>query len=78
MTSFIFTIVTIIDGAVITENIFSWPGMGQLILDSVLREDIPVAMATFSFIGIVALIAHFVADVSYAFLDPRIRIKNQG
>jgi len=78
VTSFIFTIVTIIDGAVITENIFSWPGMGQLILDSVLREDIPVAMATFSFIGIVALIAHFVADVSYAFLDPRIRIKNQG
>ena len=78
VTSFIFTIVTIIDGAVITENIFSWPGMGQLILDSVLREDIPVAMATFSFIGIVALIAHFVADVSYAFLDPRIRIRNQG
>ncbi|GIS05176.1 MAG: hypothetical protein CM15mP108_2800 [Gammaproteobacteria bacterium] len=51
-----------------TENIFSWPGMGQLILDSVLREDIPVAMATFSFIGITALIAHFIADISYAFL----------
>ena len=70
--------VTIIDGAVLTENIFSWPGMGQLILDSVLREDIPVAMATFSFIGITALIAHFIADISYAFLDPRIRIKSQG
>ena len=78
VTSFIFTIVTIIDGAVLTENIFSWPGMGQLILDSVLREDIPVAMATFSFIGITALIAHFIADISYAFLDPRIRIKSQG
>jgi peptide/nickel transport system permease protein len=78
VTSFIFTIVTIIDGAVLTENIFSWPGMGQLILDSVLREDIPVAMASFSFIGITALVAHFIADVSYAFLDPRIRIKTQG
>ena len=78
VTSFIFTIVTIIDGAVLTENIFSWPGMGQLILDSVLREDIPVAMASFSFIGITALVAHFIADISYAFLDPRIRIKSQG
>ena len=78
VTSFIFTIVTIIDGSVLTETIFSWPGMGQLILDSVLSEDIPVAMATFSFIGVFALIAHFIADISYAYLDPRIRIQKQG
>ena len=78
VTSFIFTIVTIIDGSVLTEQIFSWPGMGQLILQAVLREDIPVAMATFSFLGIFALVAHFLADVSYAYLDPRIRIKSQG
>ena len=78
VTSFIFTIVTIIDGSVLTETIFSWPGMGQLILDSVLQEDIPVAMASFSFIGIFALIAHFLADISYAYLDPRIRIQSQG
>ena len=77
VTSFIFTIVTIIDGSVLTETIFSWPGMGQLILDSVLREDIPVAMASFSFIGVFALIAHFIADISYAYLDPRIRIQSQ-
>jgi len=78
VTSFIFTIVTIIDGSVLTEQIFSWPGMGQLLLQSVLEEDIPVAMATFSFVGIFALIAHFVADISYSYLDPRIRIKSQG
>src|SRR6056300_1946013 len=78
VTSFIFTIVTIIDGSVLTETIFSWPGMGQLILDSVLQEDIPVAMASFSFIGIFALVAHFIADISYAYLDPRIRIQSQG
>ena len=75
VTSFIFTIITIIDGSVLTESIFSWPGMGQLILEAVTREDIPLAMASFSFIGILALIAHFIADVSYAFLDPRIRVK---
>ena len=78
VTSFIFTIVTIIDGSVLTETIFSWPGMGQLILQAVLEEDIPVAMASFSFIGVFALIAHFIAYISYAYLDPRIRIQSQG
>ena len=78
VTSFNFTIITIIDGSVLTETIFSWPGMGQLILQSVTQEDIPVAMATFSFVGILALVAHFLADISYAYLDPRIRIKSQG
>jgi peptide/nickel transport system permease protein len=78
VTSFIFTIVTIIDGSVLTETIFSWPGMGQLILQSVLEEDIPVAMASFSFIGVFALIAQFIADISYAYIDPRIRIQSQG
>ena len=69
VTSFIFTIVTIIDGSVLTEQIFSWPGMGQLLLQSVLEEDIPVAMATFSFVGVFALIAHLLADVSYSYLS---------
>ena len=78
VTSFIFTIITIIDGSVLTESIFSWPGMGQLILEAVVQEDIPLAMASFSFIGILALIAHFIADISYAFLDPRIRIKSEN
>ena len=78
VTSFIFTIVTIIDGSVLTETIFLWPGMGQLILQSVLEEDLPVAMATFSFLGVFALIAHLIADISYSYLDPRIRIKSQG
>mgnify|MGYP006166710359 FL=1 len=77
-TSFIFTIITIVDGAVITENIFSWPGMGVLLLDSLVREDVPVAMACFSFLGILALVAHLLADISYAYLDPRIRIQSQG
>ena len=78
VTSFIFTIVTIIDGSVLTEQIFSWPGMGQLLLQAVLEEDIPVAMAAFSFVGVFALIAHLIADISYSYLDPRIRVKSQG
>ena len=78
VTSFIFTIVTIIDGSVLTEQIFSWPGMGQLLLQAVLEEDIPVAMAAFSFVGVFALIAHLIADISYSYLDPSIRVKSQG
>ena len=48
------------------------------VLEAVVQEDIPLAMASFSFIGILALIAHFIADISYAFLDPRIRIKAEN
>jgi peptide/nickel transport system permease protein len=52
--------------------------MGQLLLQAVLEEDIPVAMAAFSFVGVFALIAHLIADISYSYLDPRIRVKSQG
>jgi peptide/nickel transport system permease protein len=47
--------------------------MGLTLLQAVSNEDIPLAMGALSFIGILALFAHLVADVMYAFLDPRIR-----
>ena len=47
-------------------------------LQAVLEEDIPVAMASFSFVGVFALLAHLIADISYSYLDPRIRVKSQG
>ncbi len=62
-----------LSGGIITETIFSWPGMGLTLLQAVNLEDIPLAMGTLSFIGVLALSAHLVADVAYAFLDPRIR-----
>lgn len=60
-------------GGIVTETIFSWPGMGLTLLNATLQEDIPLIMGTFSFIGVLALLAHLVADITYAFLDPRIR-----
>lgn len=63
----------IISGGIITETIFSWPGMGLTLLTATNSEDIPLVMGVFSFIGILALLSHLVADVAYAFLDPRIR-----
>ncbi len=73
VTSFVFSLAFAIDGGVITETIFSWPGMGLTLLTAVVQEDIPLAMGAFSFTGILALFAHLVADILYAYLDPRIR-----
>jgi peptide/nickel transport system permease protein len=73
VTSFVFSLAFAIDGGVITEAIFSWPGMGRTLLDAVLQEDLPLAIGAFVFVGIFALIAHLVADILYVYLDPRIR-----
>jgi peptide/nickel transport system permease protein len=72
-TSLIISLPFILSGGIITETIFSWPGMGQTLLEASLNEDIPLAMGALSFIGVLTLIAHLLADVMYAFLDPRIR-----
>jgi len=53
--------------------VFSWPGMGRTLLNATNAEDVPLIMGVFSFIGILSLSAHLVADLTYAFLDPRIR-----
>ncbi len=73
VTSLIFAIAFAVDGGVFTETIFSWEGMGQLLLRSALEDDHPVAIGALVFTGIFALIAHLVADILYAYLDPRIR-----
>lgn len=72
-TNLIISIPFALSGGIITETIFSWPGMGLTLLQAVNLEDIPLAMGTLSFVGVLALIAHLVADIAYAFLDPRIR-----
>ena len=72
-TNLIISIPFALSGGIITETIFSWPGMGLTLLEAVNLEDIPLAMGTLSFVGVLALLAHLVADIAYAFLDPRIR-----
>jgi peptide/nickel transport system permease protein len=73
VTSFVFALAFALDGGVITETVFSWPGMGLTLLDAVTEEDIPLAIGALVFTGVLALTAHLVADILYAFLDPRIR-----
>jgi peptide/nickel transport system permease protein len=72
-TSFVLGLAFIIGGGLITETVFSWPGMGELLLTSVITQDIPVAIGALAMVGALALIAHIVVDVLYVFLDPRIR-----
>ena len=74
-TSFVLAIAFVIGGGIVTESIFSWPGLGLTLLSAVQTEDVPVAMGALAFIGVLALFAHLIADILYAFLDPRIRIK---
>ena len=72
MTSFVFSLAFAIDGGVIIESVFSWPGMGMTLVNASLAEDFPLAVGAFVFTGIFALFAHLVADVLHTILDPRI------
>jgi peptide/nickel transport system permease protein len=72
-TSFVLAISFVLDGGVITETIFSWPGMGRTLLIAAQTQDIPMVIGALLFTGVMALLGHLFADVLYAFLDPRIR-----
>lgn len=69
----IFRLPMLIGGSVIIENIFSWPGIGQIILSSVTAGDYPVIMITTLMIAVVVLLSSLLVDILAAILDPRIR-----
>jgi peptide/nickel transport system permease protein len=72
-TSFVLALAFVLDGGVITETIFSWPGMGLTLLQAAQVQDVPMVIGALVFTGILALTGHLLADILYAFLDPRIR-----
>ena len=61
-------------GAAVTEQIFAWPGMGRLYLDHVSEYDVPVVMGIIVFISIAVVVFQIITDLTYAALDPRIRL----
>ena len=63
----------LIAGAVVTESIFSWPGMGRLFIDSLNRSDIAVVMGILMLITITVIFSQLLIDILYTWLDPRIR-----
>ena len=62
-------------GGIVTETLFSWPGVGQLLLESALSQDYPLVLGAFTFTGIFLILAHVVADLLHAVLDPRLRVR---
>ncbi len=63
-----------IGGQVIVEQVFSWPGMGQLMVQAASSQDYPVAQATFFLLAVVVILMNLLSDLSYCWLDPRIRL----
>lgn len=63
----------LLGGAVLTEKVFSWPGLGLLMLDAILQRDFPLVQGGVLFIALVFVLVNLAVDVLYAFLDPRIR-----
>jgi peptide/nickel transport system permease protein len=62
-------------GAVVTERIFAWPGMGRLFLDHLQRADGPVVMGIVVIVAVAVIVFQILADLTYAALDPRIRLE---
>ncbi len=68
-----------IGGQVLVESVFSWPGMGQLMVEAASSHDYPVAQATFLVLAALVIFLNLIADISYCYLDPRIKIgKSKG
>jgi len=67
-------IAQLLGGAVITETIFAWPGIGQLTVQSIQSRDFPVVQAIVLFVAVVYIVANFVTDMLYSVIDPRVRL----
>jgi peptide/nickel transport system permease protein len=65
----------IFSGAVLTETVFSWPGIGRLLYDSIAARDYPVLMGIFLFVSLSVIVVNLVTDLIYAYLDPRVRYR---
>ncbi len=59
-------------GSVITETVFSWPGVGLLMLDHLRKKDYPMVMASVVFVAVVASLVNLLVDILYTYIDPRI------
>jgi peptide/nickel transport system permease protein len=64
----------LLGGAVITETIFAWPGVGRLTIQAIQAKDLPLVQACVLLLAVIFVLANLVVDVLYAYLDPRIRL----
>ena len=74
VTSLAISIGFTISGGVLTETVFSWPGMGQYLIARTLAQDYPAVQGAFFILAIITIIMNMIADILYAYLDPRVRL----
>jgi ABC-type dipeptide/oligopeptide/nickel transport system permease component len=63
----------LLGGAIVTEVVFAWPGIGRLIVDSISRRDFPVVQGSILLLAAVFVLANLIVDLSYGLINPRIR-----
>jgi peptide/nickel transport system permease protein len=63
----------LLGGAVLTETVFAWPGIGRLIVDSILARDYPMIQGVILIFGLLYILVNLLVDLIYAYVDPRIR-----
>ena len=74
VTIFGFSLATLLAGALVTEYVFGWPGLGTLIFDALINKDEPLVMAAVVMLVLMLVIGNLIADVLLALIDPRIRL----
>lgn len=73
ITLFGLAIPALLGGAVLTETVFSWPGMGRAILEGLVNKDFNIVMAALTFLALMTVVFNLLADLAYGLADPRIR-----
>jgi peptide/nickel transport system permease protein len=66
---------TTVAGAVFTETVFAWPGVGRLIYEAIVYRDYPLLQGAYLIIVVSVVAANSIADIIYGFLDPRVRMQ---
>ncbi len=65
----------VVGGSVIVENVFAWPGMGRLLWNSIINQDLPVVQGIIMIIASLTVLSNTIGDIISGLLDPRIRIE---
>jgi peptide/nickel transport system permease protein len=63
----------LLGGAVLTESVYSWPGVGRMMVDAIRQKDTPTVLASVVFLASVFSFVNLVVDILYAYIDPRIK-----
>ena len=67
-----------LSGAVLTESIFGWPGIGRFALDAILKRDFPVIQGTVLFTAMMFIFANLIVDLLYGVVDPKVRLERSN